>query len=115
MKLETWLKKRKATQREILLLVGLLQHGTKVVRPGRIFVAGMYVTAAKLQKMHFLTRLNKKFRSDLMWCHTFLQSWNGLSMLRHPALRTASDLSIQTDALGSWGCGAVFNTQWLQW
>ena len=116
-KLETWLKKRKATKREILSLVGLLQHATKVVRPGRTLVARMYVTAAKLQKMHFLTRLNKVFRSDLMWWHTFLQSWNGLSMLRHPALRTASesDLSIQTDASGSWGCGAVFNTQGLQW
>ena len=65
--------------------------------------------------MHFLTRLNKEFRSDLMWWHTFLQLWNGLSMLRHPALRTTSDLSIQTDASGSWGCGVVFNTQWLQW
>ena len=75
----------------------------------------MYVTAAKLQKMHFLTRPNKEFSSDLMWWHTFLQSWNKLSMLRHPALRTASDLSIQTDALGLWDCGAVFNAQWLQW
>ena len=112
MKLETWLKKKKA---EILSLVGLLQHATKVVRPGRTSVARMYVTAAKLQKMHFLTRLNKEFRSDLMWWHTFLQLWNRLSMLRHPALRTTSDLSIQTDASGSWGCGVVFNTQWLQW
>ena len=88
-KLETWLKKKNATKREILLLVGLLQHATKVVRPGRTSVARMYMTATKLQKMHFLTRLNKEFRSDLMWWHTFLQSWNGLSMLHHPALRTA--------------------------
>ena len=69
-----------------------------MVRPGRTFVARMYVIAAKLQKMHFLTRLNKEFRSDLMWWHTFLQLWNGLSMLRRSALRTTPDLSIQTDA-----------------
>ena len=71
-KLKTWLKKKKASKRDIFSLVGLLQHATKVVRPGRMFVARMYTTAAKLQKMHFLTRLNKEFRSDLMWWQTFL-------------------------------------------
>ena len=33
----------------------------------------MYSTAAKLRKMHFVTRLNKAFRSDLLWWYTFLQ------------------------------------------
>ena len=80
-KLKTWLKKKNTSKRDILSLVGLLQHAKKVVKPGRTFVARMYTTATKLQKMHFLTRLNKELRSDLMWWHTFLQSWNGLSML----------------------------------
>ena len=30
----TWLVRRKATKRQILSLVGLLQHATKVVKPG---------------------------------------------------------------------------------
>ena len=34
----SWLDKRKATKRQILSLVGLLQHAAKVVRAGRIFV-----------------------------------------------------------------------------
>ena len=42
----SWLQKRTATKREILSLVGLLQHATKVVKPGRTFVARMYATAA---------------------------------------------------------------------
>ena len=41
-------KEEKASKRDILSLVGLLQHATKVVRPGRTFVARMYTTAAKL-------------------------------------------------------------------
>jgi len=53
-------------KKEILSLVGLLQHATKVVRPGRTFVARMYTTAAKLQKMHFITRLNREFHSDVI-------------------------------------------------
>ena len=47
--------KRNATKREILSLVGLLQHATKVVRPGRIFVRCMYSTAAKLQQMGLIS------------------------------------------------------------
>ena len=82
--LSTWLGKKKATKREILSLVGLLQHATKVVRCGRTFVGRMYAAAAKVKKLHFFTRLNREFRSDLMWWHTFVQAWNGLSILRHP-------------------------------
>ena len=79
--LETWLPRKKANKRQILSLVGTLQHATKVVRPGRSFVSRMYSTAAKLREMYYITRLNKAFRSDLFWWHTFLQSWNGLSIL----------------------------------
>jgi len=35
--LATWLRKRSARKREILSLVGLLQHATKVVKPGCTF------------------------------------------------------------------------------
>ena len=44
--LSTWLEKKKATKREILSLVGLLQHATKAVRCGRTFVGRMYAAAA---------------------------------------------------------------------
>ena len=70
----TWLHKRSATKQEILSLVGLLQHATKIVNSGRTFVSHMYTTAAKLKEMHYFTRLNKEFRSDLAWWHVFLQS-----------------------------------------
>ena len=46
----------------------------------------MYSTVAKSCEMHFIIRLNRSFRSDLLWWHTFLQYWNGLSILRHPAV-----------------------------
>ena len=43
-----WLTKKSATKREILSLVELLQHATKVVRCGRPFLSRMYATAAKI-------------------------------------------------------------------
>ena len=37
--IKAWLPRKKATKREILSLVGTLQHATKVVRPGKTFVS----------------------------------------------------------------------------
>ena len=113
--LSTWLKRKKATKREILSLVGLLQHATKIVRSGRTFVSRMYQTAAKLRELTFFTRLNKDFRSDLCWWYTFISSWNGLSILRKMNPNDSINLCIQTDASGSWGCGACWGQHWFQW
>ena len=93
-----WLQKKKATKKQILSLVGLLQHATKVVRCGRTFVGRMYSTAVKLKEMSFHTRLNKNFKSDLYWWHFFLDCWNGLSPLRTTNTTSPANYCIQTDA-----------------
>ena len=95
--LEQWLGKKNATKQQIL---GHLQHTSKVVRSGCTFTARMYATAAKVKKMHFYTRLNRQFRSDLAWWYTFICHWNGLSLLRDPATVPDTRITIQTDASG---------------
>ena len=75
----------------------------------------MYATAAKLRELHFHTRLNVEFRSDLCWWHTFLTDWNGLSLLRWDDSEWIPNYSIQTDASGVWGCASYWNGQWFQW
>ena len=47
--------------------------------------------------------------------HTFVQAWNGLSILRYPYSPSPPDNVIQTDASGTWVCDAVFGHRWLQW
>ena len=108
----TWLKKKKATKRETLSLVDLLQHATKVVQCGRPFLSRMYATAAKVKQLEYYTHINRDFRSDLYWWNTFLISWNGLSLLRN--IPIAPQCHIYIDVSGSWGCGAVFLDQWFQ-
>ena len=109
-----WMDKRKATKRQILSLVGLLQHAAKLVRPGRIFVRRMYSVAAQVKEMDHFTRLNKGFRSDLFWWYTFVDLWNGCSFLKVIVAIPAAQIAIQTDASGAWGCGAYFFGEWLQ-
>ena len=112
---QEWLPKRNATKREVLSLVGLLQHAAKVVQPGRTFARRMYWVAAKLKEMDFYTRLNREFRSDLYWWHIFLNSWNGMSFFKIGDPFPPPDIVIQSDASGCWGCAAFCNGKWLQW
>ena len=107
---------KRATKREILAFIRVLQHATRIVQPCRTFLSRMYATSAKLQELHFYTRLNKEFQSDLCWWDIFLESWSGLSLLQGTTIQTivTQDFSIQTDASGSWGCGAFFQGKWLQ-
>ena len=66
----------------------------------------MYATAARVNELDYYTRLGREFKSDLAWWHTFLVSWNGLSLLQSVSRSTPADFVIQTDASGTWGCGA---------
>ena len=113
--LAAWLEKKKATKREILSLVGLLQHATKVVKSGRTFLSRMYSRAARLRELHYYTKLTKDFRSDLQWWYVFINSWNGISFLESIHSRTTADYYIATDASGSWGCGGCFKEHWFQY
>ena len=96
-------EEKKATKHKILYLVGLLQHATKVVRPGRSFVSRMYSTVAKVKDLDFYAKLNKEFWSDLIWWRTFVNSWKGLSLLMSVSQLSQADFLIQTDASGTGG------------
>ena len=103
--LATWLRKRKATKRKILSLVSLLQHATKVVKPGRTFVARMYSEAVRLCRLSFFIRLSKDLRSDLRWWHLFVHAWNAVSFLECSPTPRPPDIYIETCFwfLGLWG------------
>ena len=82
---------------------------------GRTFVTRKYITASKVKELDFYMRLNKSFKLDLYWWHTFLKDWNGISLLKLADSAVPAHATIQTDAFGSWGCGAFFNNKWFQW
>ena len=74
----------------------------------------MYSVAAQVPKLDFYMRLNMEFRSDFCWWDTFLTNWSRVSFLQvGKNIRTHA--IIQTDASGSWGCGAHFSGRWFQW
>ena len=113
--LAEWRGKRSGKRRDLESLVGLLQHASQVVRPGRIFLRRLYNLLAQTGsfKPHFSVRLNAEAQADVEWWSTFLAAWNGTSILR--PLRTGDpDVEVWSDASGNWGCGASWQTRWLQ-
>ena len=105
--LATWQAKKSCTHKELEHLVGTLQFACKVVPQGRPFVRRMINLLCVPTKPFHHVRLNKEFRSDLLWWHSFVHIWNGISFLRltNGLIPLAN---IFTDASGSFGCGAVW-------
>ena len=76
-----WGDRRSCTKRELLSLIGQLQHACCVVRPGRTFLRRMITLSTSAKEMHHHIRLNRGFRSDLLWWACFLPEWNGTSLM----------------------------------
>ncbi len=97
---------------ELRSLTGKLQHTCKVVRPGRTFLRRL-LKGTKSRRQPFV-RLNVAFHSDFAWWQTFLEAWNGVSMLVKPT-HNPPDVDLYTDASGGLGCGAWSGTRWFQY
>ena len=102
-----------ATKKELQSLAGCLQHAATVVKPGRTFLRRIFELIATLQQDHHRARLNKSFYADLEWWSTFMSGWNATSMF-YRSRRVTPDVEFWSDASGSWGCGAIWQSQWLQ-
>ena len=108
--LHKWLHKKACTKRDLLSLIGLLHHAAAVVPPGRPFLRHLITLSKKPKHLNFMVRLNNSARSDILWWHTFMSAWNGLSFLSF----SLPQVTLTSDASGSWGCGAFWESRWLQ-
>ncbi len=112
--IDCWSRRRCCTKRELQSLIGMLQHASCVVRPGRTFLRRLIALLSVAKKPHHRIRLNRGFRSDLAWWATFLPAWNGTSMMKR-VLKGGCDATVTSDASGNWGCGAFTSRgEWFQ-
>ena len=68
-------------KRELLSLLGLLNHAATVVRPGRAFMRNLIDASTTVKDLDHWVHLNQAAQADLTWWHTFLQAWNGTSIM----------------------------------
>ena len=109
--LQEWSGRKSCQKRSLLSLIGKLSHACKVVLAGRIFLRRMIDRAKTARR---LVHLTAEFHSDLAWWRTFLDYWNGCSMMQVHCGNQTPDIVVATDASGAWGCGAQWGNEWLQ-
>lgn len=115
--IESWRSQRSCTRKDLESLVGKLAHASQVVQPGKTFMRRMFELLAGTRSAHHHIRLSKAFRSDLQWWATFLEAWNGITMMRCGSWRLGpAPHQVWTDASGHFGCGAWWPStgRWLQ-
>ena len=102
------------SKRELLSIIGQLQHACCVIKQGRSFLRRMIELSKSVRELHHKVRLNAGFRSDLRWWACFLPVWNGSCRLSSMVVATPL-VELTSDASGSWGCGAYTSAgQWFQ-
>ena len=111
--LTDWKGRKAGKKRELLSLIGYLQHASKAVRQGRSFLRRLIALSTAVKKLDNFVRLNISARSDIQWWSLFAARWNGTSMLMCFD-RANPQISVTSDASGTWGCGAYEGDKWLQ-
>ena len=92
-----WESMKSCSKRELLSIIGQLQHAYCVIRPGRSFLRHMIELSRCVRELHHRMCLNAGFRSDLRWWGCFLPMWNG-SCLIASIVRGVSRMVLTSDA-----------------
>ena len=111
--LSSWDKKKSGTKRELLSLIGLLQHCCQAIVLGRPFLRRLIDRAHSVSDLHHFVKLSQWERDDLQWWFRLLHSWNGKSLFLFPTWEQAPMCAITSDAAGSIGFAAINGTQWF--
>ena len=89
---------------ELRSLLGFLSFAAKVVKPGRAFLRRLFTALGEDTSR---IRIAGDMRLDLLWWQYFLPRWNGVHNLR--SLNTRDEISLWTDASGTWGMGGYYS------
>ena len=107
--LETWLKKKRATKRELQSLIGKLSFVCKCVRQSRIFISRLLDLLKSVKHNHHHVNISGECRKDLKWWREFITCYNGISIIS-TATWSCPDSIFATDACLS-GCGGIYQNR----
>ena len=106
-------RRRKITLKEIQSIIGYLQFCCAVVKPGRCFLRRLIdLTKSVSKPRHFIT-LNKEARKDIKAWQSFMDTFNGRSLLLEDRWLSSDSLHLYSDAAGSCGYAAMFKSHWF--
>ena len=107
---KSWLKKSRASKKQLQSLIGKLIFVSRCVFASRIFVSRMLCTLRYLGEKRNSFVVSVEFRKDLEWWDRFLTRFNGTTYIPEMVWKEP-DIFISTDACltgtGGW-CGSQF-------
>ena len=96
--LRSFSRRKKVTLRQLQSLIGVLSFACKVIVPGRPFLRRLINLTMGVNKTNFHIRLNNEARLDLAAWLIFLDSFNGISILRNVQWLSSEKLELFTNA-----------------
>ena len=100
--------KKRANKHQLQCLAGKLNRASRVVYGGRTFLRRIIDHLNCFHNTDAKFLLTAEFRLDIMWWHTFLQSFNG----KRQFFNKLPVVDVQTDAC-TIGVGAYFRGDWV--
>ena len=105
--------RERCTLKELQHLLGKLNFASRVIVSGRTFTRRLYDATRHVTRPYHHVRLSAGCRLDMLWWKELLCSWNERSYFLEPEFTPTADLSVQTDAAGSIGHGAICGNEWF--
>ena len=105
--LEPWYNRKPGTKRELLSLIGLLQHCCQAITLGHPFLRRLIDRATTVRELHHFVCLSCWEKDDIVWWYQLLTSWNGKSLFHFPDWNLLQDFAVTSDSSGNVGFGAI--------
>ena len=82
----TWLKKQNCTKRQLQSLCGQLLWVARCVQHSRCFIGRLLAGLKTLAEQHHKMVLTEDMKLDIIWWHTYISDFNGVSFMVDPFL-----------------------------
>ena len=111
--LQEWGDRTHCTKQQLLSLIGVLQHASTVIRFGRAFLCSMIDLAKTVTALHHQCASEQGLpsRSSMVGILCPTLEWAMFLLL---VLYSTPEVTVFTDASGSWGCGGLWDQHWFQ-
>ena len=106
------MQRKKIKFKDLQSLLGHLNFACKVIKPGRCFLRRLYdLTCGSHRPDHFI-KLNTAARADLKVWASFLEQYNGCTIITGDKFISSNTLQLHTDAAKSKGFACIFQEFW---
>ena len=107
---QEYLNKELCTKRELLSVIGKLNHAAQVVNYGCLFIRRLISVSKKPKSLHHRIHVGRECKADLRWWDKSLSKHEGIKYFPTPFIAATAQL-LYTDASDT-GAAAVLGKKW---